>query len=55
MMIRKVLVEGYTTSGRKVVEGGMIGRGYQPTASTKPSQPPSPPKGGSAISKPTKN
>lgn len=55
MMDRKVLVEGYTTTGRKVVEGGIVGNGYKPSASTKPAPPPTPPKGGSAISKPKKN
>lgn len=54
-MQRKVLVEGYTTAGRKVVQGGIIGNGYQPATASKPAPPPTPPKGGSAISKPTKN
>ncbi len=54
-MQRKVLVEGYTTAGRKVVEGGMNQNGYQPAKATKPAPRPIPPKGGSAVSKPTKN
>jgi len=54
-MQRRVLVEGYTTAGRKIVESGMINNGYQPTGSSKPAPPPQPPKGGSAVSKPSKN
>lgn len=54
-MERRIIVEGYTTAGRKVVESGMINNGYQPTTSAKPAPPPPPPKGGSAVSKPSKS
>ena len=53
-MARSVFVEGYTSTGRMVVSSDLGNRGYQPATETKPSTPPTPPKGGSAIEKPAK-
>lgn len=54
-MARSVLVEGYTSAGRKVVDSGLVNNGYQPATGAKPASAPPPPKGGSAISQPTKD